>query len=126
MVRNVNDWCSMKPDTNLKNGRAYRVHTPRERQQQIIAEWSRSGVSVPRFAETIGVKYQTLATWIRNHGGSRAARVQEAPPRWLEMAVAAPTTPSTGLRVELPGGATIVVSDAAQLPLVIQLLRALS
>jgi hypothetical protein len=43
------------------------------------------------------------------------------------MAVAPePVRPASGLRVELPGGAALVVGDASQLPLVIQLLRALS
>ena len=116
----------MEQDIILKTDRIGRVRTPRERQQQIVAEWGRSGVSAARFAETIGVRYQTLATWIRKHGGRRAAVVQEVPSRWLEMAVAAPKAPGPGLRVELPGGAAMVVGDAAQLPLVIQLLRALS
>jgi hypothetical protein len=34
--------------------------------------------------------------------------------------------PASGLRVELPGGATMVVGDAGQIPLASQLLRALS
>ena len=58
----------MKPNTNLKSGQACWVRTLRERQQQVIAEWNRIGVSVPRFAETISVKYQSFATWSRNYG----------------------------------------------------------
>ena len=117
----------MQPDIILKTDRAGRVRTPRERQEQIIAEWKNSGVSAVRFAETIGVKYQTLAGWIRKYRRLQGTGVGEASPRWLEMAVAPlPTNPVVGLRVELPGGASLVLGDTSQIPLAIQLLRALS
>jgi transposase-like protein len=117
----------MEQDIILKTDRAGRVRTPRERQQQIVAEWKSSGVSAMRFAEAIGVKYQTLTSWIRRHGGRGEAMVPDAAPRWLEMAVAPePVRPAPGLRVELPGGAALVVGDVGHIPLAIQLLRALS
>jgi len=117
----------MEQDIILKTDRAGRVRTPRERQQQIVAEWKNSGMSAMRFAEAIGVKYQTLSAWIRRHGGRLAHVVAEAEPRWLEMAVdSRPSAQAMGLRVELPGGAALVVGDAGQIPLVIQLPRALS
>lgn len=117
----------MEEDIILKTDRAGRVRTPRERQQQIVAEWKNSGVSAMRFADAVGIKYQTLTSWIRRHGGREEHGIVEARPRWLEMAVAPrPSCLAAGLRVELPGGATMVVGDAGQIPLVIQLLRALS
>jgi transposase-like protein len=121
----------MEQDIILKTDRAGRVRVPRERQEQIVAEWSKSGLSAMRFAATIGVKYQTLAGWIRRHNARTALPVPAAitPPRggWLEMAVAPPAANAcSALRVELPGGAALVVGDAGQIPLVIQLLRALS
>ena len=115
----------MEQDIILKTDRAGRVRTPPERQQQIVAEWKNSGVSAMRFAEAIGVKYQTLSAWIRRHGVR--GEVPDAAPRWLEMAVAPePVRPACGLRVELPGGAALVVGDAGHIPLVVHLLRALS
>lgn len=121
----------MEQDIILKTDRAGRVRVPRERQQQIVAEWSKSGLSAMRFAAAIGVKYQTLSGWIRRHGGrgGEAALETTAPiqPHWLEMAMSPGSVrASSGLRVELPGGAALVVGDAGQIPLVIQLLRALS
>ena len=121
----------MEQDIILKTDRAGRVRMPRERQEQIVSEWKVSGLSAMRFAAAIGVKYQTLSGWIRRHGGRGGpgtAGVADAVPRnWLEMAVAEePARASRGLRVELPGGAVVVVGDAAQIPMVIQLLRALS
>ena len=116
----------MHQDIILKTDRAGRVRTPRERQEQIVGEWRRSGVSAMRFAEAIGMKYQTLAGWIRRHGGRRDDGGAGEAPRWLEMAVAPRHAPGPGaLRIELPGGAVVVVGDATQLPLVVELLRAL-
>ncbi len=112
----------------LKTDRLGRVRTPRERQEEIVGAWRASGLSAMRFAETIGVKYQTLAAWIRR--GREAGLAGMGPrtggpaPGWLEVAVC--HAGANPLRVELPGGAVMVVGDAAQLPLVIQLLRALS
>ena len=77
----------MAQDIILKTDRAGRVRTPRERQEQIVAEWKNSGVSAMRFARTIGVKYQTLSSWIRRHGGRGEVAGPDAAPRWLEMAV---------------------------------------
>lgn len=117
----------MDQDIILKTDRAGRVRTPRERQEQIVAEWKTSGVSAMRFAGAIGVKYQTLAGWIRRHGGRADNGTTGEAPRWLEMAVAPPPPAGgSGLRIELPGGAALVVGDATHLPMVIQLLRALS
>ena len=62
----------MDQDIILKTDRTGRVRTPRERQEQIVAEWKTSascsmtsyrhiqtsGVSAMRFAEAIGVKYR--------------------------------------------------------------------
>jgi transposase-like protein len=118
----------MEQDIILKTDKAGRVRTPRERQEQIVSEWKSSGLSAMRFAEAIGVKYQTLAVWIRKHGGRSAGGTTSQPTRWLEMAVdpALCSGECSGLRVELPGGAVLVVGAAGQIPMVIQLLRALS
>lgn len=121
----------MEQDITLKTDRAGRVRVPRERRQQIVAEWGKSGLSAMRFAAAIGVKYQNPSGWIRRHGGrggaGSAAMATPIQPHWMEMAVSLGSVrASSGLRVELPGGAALVVGDAGQIPLVIQLLRALS
>ena len=118
----------MEQDIILKTDRAGRVRTPRARQEQIVTEWKSSGLSAMRFAEAIGVKYQTLAGWIRKHDGRCEQEASTTSTRWLEMAVdaACPSGAVPALRVELPGGAALVVGDAGQIPLLIQLLRAFS
>ena len=117
----------------LKTDRLGRVRTPRERQEEIVGAWRASGVSAMRFAETIGVKYQTLATWIRRGRQARdnttvpcgpASCVGFPAPQWLEMTVG--HVGGLPLRLELPGGASLLLADGSQIPLAAQLLRALS
>ena len=40
-----------------------RMKTPAARREQLLDEFERSGMSGVAFAEFIGVKYQTFATW---------------------------------------------------------------
>ena len=47
----------------LKTDGLGRVRTPRERREQLLDEFERSGMSGVKFAEFVGLKYQTFATW---------------------------------------------------------------
>ena len=40
-----------------------RVRTSRERREQSLDEFERSGLTGQKFAEVVGIKYQTFATW---------------------------------------------------------------
>ena len=106
--------------------RAGRVRATHERQQQLVNEWKLSGQSAMRFAESVGLKSQTLTRWIRRHSASRDHAMPMSVPNWLKVDVA-PHLPdaNTSLRIELSGAATVLLHDAGQLPLLIQLLRAL-
>lgn len=42
-----------------------RVRMPREKREQILNEYERSGMSGVAFAAMVGVKYPTLATWVQ-------------------------------------------------------------
>ena len=92
----------------------------------MLDEFERSGVPATKFAAMVGVKYQTLASWIqkrrktRGEGGPKAAALS-----WVEAAVrCAPSNSS--LVVQLPGGITLTVSDGVQAALAGELLRAYS
>ena len=77
---------AMDENIVLKTDRRGRVHTPREQQEQAVAEWERSGLSARRFAEMAGVKYQTFAAWVarkRKAGGAAASRSAPGPPGWI-------------------------------------------
>jgi transposase-like protein len=63
-----------------------RVRTPREKREQILDEYERSGMSGAAFAALAGVKYPTLASWIqqRRRNGAAASLATAATVRWVE------------------------------------------
>ena len=101
---------------------------PPEKQERILDEFERSGMSGISFAGLIGVKYPTFASWRRRRARSRprrrrVGRGREDPIRFLE---ALPATSSMALEVELPGSARLRIVDRSQIDLVIELLRGLA
>lgn len=114
----------------LKSDAVGRVLVPVERQVELVREFERSGLSGPRFAEMVGVKYQTFAAWRRKHGTlppTRRPRAVPPPPRgasWLEGVVEPGAGPA--ITVRLPGGATMELSHCGQTALAAQLLKAIA
>ena len=109
----------------LKTDSLGRVKLPREKREELLAEYARSGMSGRAFAKWAGVKYQTFATWVqqRRQAGAGAAKV-----RWVEARLPElPQPPSGGpiLTIELPGGAQLMISGIGQVPLAAELLRQL-
>jgi hypothetical protein len=107
-----------------------RVHTPKARQERLLEEFARSGLSGPKFAKLAGIKYQTFAAWVLRRRQRAVAAPPAKPPepvRWLEAVVEpAATTPNqNGVALLLPGGARLELSEPKQLPLLVALLRAL-
>jgi hypothetical protein len=113
-----------------------RVRTSRERREQLLDEFERSGLTGQKFAEVVGIKYQTFATWAqkrrRQRGAYPAVKVTVKTPkqlRWLEAVVE--EGQSSGdknplpLVLELPGGAKVQIADTKQAALAAALLRAL-
>ena len=79
------------------------------------------------FAELIGVKYATFASWRRLRERSRPHRLRtgrgrEGPVRFVE---AQPAASSMAVEVELPGSTRVQIVDRGQIPVVIELLRGL-
>ena len=128
----------------LKTDVLGRVKTPRARQEALLDEFERSGVSGQKFAALVGINYQTFATWAQRrrrergkypprtgprHAGPRPAPESGAagPLRLLEAVVekAAAVPEGGALCVQLPGGARVEVGDAQQAALAAELLRAL-
>jgi len=109
-----------------------RVRTSRERREQLLDEFERSGLTGQKFAAVVGIKYQTFATWAqkrRRQRGAYPAVKTPKPLRWLEAVVeqaqeAGGKNPRA-LVLELPGGAKVQIADARQAGLAAVLLRAL-
>jgi hypothetical protein len=114
-------------DQVLKVDVAGRVWTPRARREAVLDEFERSGMPATKFAEVIGVKYPTLASWVQKRRRERPAGAPATAPtpalRWVEAAV---PPPGAGLCVHLEGGVRIEITDAAQARLAAALLRALA
>jgi hypothetical protein len=120
----------------LKTDVLGRVKTPSARREQLLDEFERSGLSGQKFAECAGLRYQTFATWVQKRRRQRGAYpAQKDSPktaptlRWLEAVVAGAQShddkESKALPVQLPGGARLEISRAAQIPLAVALLTAL-
>ena len=121
----------------LKTDTLGRVRTPRERREALLEEFAKSGMSGTKFAELIGVKYQTFASWRqqRRQRGAPAAPAESAPAsgaplRWVEALLEGPAACAgrnlAALQVHLPGGARVEIADRAQVGLTAELLWALA
>lgn len=122
----------------LKTDKRGRVRLLPERREALLAEFDRSGLSLTRFAELAGVRYsipQGGTTWLqqrRNKAGTRSQDQEMDRPEpvcFAEVLVDAGLQPAPAvvgaLKVLLPGGAQMVITDATQIPLAMQLLKAL-
>jgi hypothetical protein len=132
----------------LKSDTRNRVRTAPDRREALLDEFERGGMSGARFAALMGIKYQTFANWVskrrrkrRAVGGAgaevlpvsaMAADGGGSAVRWLEAVVGREAESSGrlaargGLRVHLPGGAFLEVTDRAQLMLAAELVRVLA
>jgi hypothetical protein len=113
----------------LKTDGRGRVRVPRERQETLLDEFERSGLSGAKFAAFCGVKYPSFAGWVQRRKKQRAAGATTGgnggAVQWLE-AVMGGSTPSGALTLHLPGGARMEITHRTQLPLAVELLRVLT
>ena len=103
-----------------------RVRTPSAKREEILDEFERSGVSGVRFAEMAGIRYSTLASWLRRGRLAAAAADTARPVRFLEAMVEKEAVSPAALEVDLPGGVRLRIADAGQIPLAVQLIRSLA
>lgn len=117
-----------------RDGRGRVLSTARQR-QAVLEQFERSGLSGPAFARVAGLKYQTFATWRQQHKKAKleVAAVPSCTPRvgqavnLVEVAwPRAGMADTAKLRLELPGGACLVLTEASQVPLAARLLQALA
>jgi hypothetical protein len=128
----------------LKQDVRGRVRTPLARREALLDEFERSGLSGPKFAALVGVKYQTLAWWIcerrkrraltpeagdvaRRAGASSSLRLVEAvvADDETKMEPGARGGAADVLQVHLGGGVRLEIGDAAQVKLAVSLIKAL-
>jgi len=111
----------------LKQDRKGRVRTPRAKQEAILDEYDRSGMSGPEFAQYVGIKYQTLATWVQKRRKRKAGAlvIGKGAVSWLEAEVGGEESRAgkSGLVLELAGGARMRVGDEREAKLAAAVLR---
>jgi len=118
----------------LKTDTRGRVRTPRQKREELLAEFERSGLSGAKFAALAGVRYTTFAGWVqqrrktRRGGKSHDMRAAAPQVRLVEVQPGKPMVENAAaaLRVLLPGGTVIEVADAAQAEVAARLLKALA
>lgn len=123
-----------EPIISQKDSSGGRVFTPLPRRLELVDQFESSGLSAMKFAELAGVKYQTFTAWVKKSRQSRSEGAGEAASngnvgavRFVEISASAAGSAwaANSLCVELPNGARIRVSQAAQVPLAAQLIKAL-
>src|SRR5437899_10308497 len=124
-------------ETILKTDVLGRVKTSSSRREQLLDEFEQSGLNGKKYAELVGVKYQTFACWAQKRRRARGtyeklpAKLQPKPQaaRWLEAVVKEAQHVDSGKRqsvvLELRGGARVEIENETQAALAAALLREL-
>src|SRR5689334_22773804 len=108
-----------------------RMRTSASRRTVLLEEFDKSGLSAKKFSELIGVKYQTLATWLQKRRRSQASLKATETVKWLEAVVeqaqpAVSAGAASAVVLQWEGGARMEISDVKQIPLAAALIRALA
>ena len=116
----------------LKRDELGRVRTPVEKRAMVVEEFKRSGLSARKFAQLAGVHYNTFWNWLHEQGltARRGEKGKQSKPRLVEVcmepAQACSTSLPVALRIALPGGAHLVITDEVQVQMAAQLIKALA
>lgn len=112
----------------IRSDRRGRMLVSPEQREALLDEFERSGMSGMAFCKLHGLVYPTFASWRKK----RRERPEPGSPAFAEVLVGKDAVSSRGsergarLRVSLPSGAMIEVSERDQLPLLVELLASLS
>jgi len=111
----------------LKTDVLGRVRMPREKRELILDRFEGSGMSGQAFAEYIGVKYTTFASWVQKRRRERGQYRAKAKGKLalVEAVVGEPEQTAQTVMVELPGGARVEMRGPQQAAAVAALIREL-
>jgi hypothetical protein len=108
--------------TIMKTDKRGRVLTPPEQREAWLDAFEQSGMSGAAFAKLHGIRYTTFANW-RTRRKQQSRNNETAAPFFEEIDVQFPHAGSGGLKVALPGGASVDINRAEQFPMVAALLK---
>lgn len=104
-----------EPAQILKTDARGRVRLPLEKQEALLDEFEKSGMSGQAFAQWAGVKYPTFAHWRQKRSKAALAKGTAAQPmRWAEAVVAQAPAPAGMLVIHLPGGVRVEAASGRQ------------
>lgn len=107
----------------LKVDEAGRVRTPREKQEVLLDEFERCGMTGMQFARHVGVKYPTLMNWVQRRKRERQEEGSgEGGTQWIEAVV---EDDDGNLVVEVPGGVVLRIGKRGQAGVAAEILRVL-
>jgi transposase-like protein len=108
----------------LKVDEVGRVRTPREKQEAVLDEYERSGMTGMQFARHVGVKYPTLMNWVQRRKRDRGngAGVTSERGQWIEAVVEGGVG---GVVAEVHGGLILRIGGRAEAGVAAELLRGL-
>ena len=119
----------------LKTDVLGRVRMPLERREAILDAFEQSGMSGQAFANHIGVKYPTFATWIQKRRRERSEYPRKKLPElpasqitFVEAQIEKPSEPALqgALEVQTAGGVKLMIRSQGEVALAAQLIRSLS
>lgn len=116
-------------DDGGRRDRRGRVSWPKQRREELLAEYERSGMSQAAFARHAGVRYPTFVHWVqearREPRAQSSRELRPAEPRFAEVRLGgsdpAPVCPAE-LSVTLPGGLVARGTDARALAALVRAL----
>ena len=106
-----------------------RVWVSRQKREQYLDEFEKSGLSAAEFARLAGINYGTFATWRQKRREQKRREATSAGPQSLQLLEAcvdcAAPAPAFALTIDLPGNARLRVESPAHLRLAVELLAML-
>jgi transposase-like protein len=109
--------------TIVKTDTLGRGRTSPEQRDAFLAAFDRSGMSGAAFARLHGINYTTFAHWRQRRQRQRQSAENSPTTIFEEVEVRRPDSSNAGLKVALPGGASVTVSHPEQFPMVAALLK---
>lgn len=109
--------------TLLKTDTLGRLQTTPEQREALLNAFESSNMSGAAFSKLHGINYTTFASWRQKRNRQRQS-VEAKPTTFFEEVEVRPSGPaSVGLKISLPGDASVTVTHSEQFPLVAALLK---
>lgn len=103
-----------------------RVRYSAEQRNHLLDLFEQSGMTGKAFAEQHGVKYPTFALWRKRRRDDRATSSAPGTGGFVVAEVSTRSSQANQIRIELPGGASLTVQNAAVASLAAAVLKQLS